>query len=143
VDECGSLNCVAMQVDQDFLPGTLALPSLRSLIVVSGHLQDLPHSVARELESLTHLCLLGNKFARIPAAVSKITTLQRLDLSFNAELQLEHSDENLLSDLPSLQHLRLAKTGTPSADAGWSQRSVGVLIAIKGRLPGLILAGFD
>lgn len=143
VDESGSLDLDTVQVDEYFLPGTLALPSLRSLIVVSGHLQDLPPSVAREMKSLTHLCLRGNKFARIPAAASMITTLQRLDLSFNADLQLEHSDVDLLSELPCLQHLRLAKKEIPSEQAGWSQRSTGVLIALKGSIPHLDLAGFE
>jgi hypothetical protein len=96
-------------------------------------------SVAGAFRRLTSLDLSSNAFTHLPVALSQITTLRTLDLSYN-NLQLEYSDADTLAALPHLQELILAKkaNGSPSHHA-FSQESVGSLIAIGRQFPSLEL----
>lgn len=87
------------------------------------------------MKSLTCLELLICQFARLPAAISQITTLRHLCLFQNEKLQLEADDVDVLAALPHLESLVLEKD--TAASSGWSERSVGILRAISERLPHL------
>jgi Leucine-rich repeat (LRR) protein len=68
---------------------------------------DFPVSWATALGSLTALDLSQNGFATVPAALSQITTLAFLDLSFNPVLGLSEEDAEILAPLCNLIALGL------------------------------------
>lgn len=113
-----------------------ALPYLKLLELSTMGLCSIPVSVASKLKRLVHLDLSSNSFTRLPSAVSKITSLQALDLSHNNDLQLVKGDENALSALPSLAVLVLKKENWDE-HYQWSAERVREIIIICKRLPQL------
>ena len=61
--------------------------------------------MAAALHHLRELDLSNNRFKQIPAAVGKVATLQALDLSRNAELELTSADLGILAALSCLASL--------------------------------------
>jgi hypothetical protein len=115
------------------------LPRLRTLVLGGMHLQDFPISVAGALKRLISLDLRCNDFGQLPAAVSRITTLESLDISSNNFLELEDGDLNTLAALPDLQILSIFKAYPSLSKSGYSQKSVWVLMDISRRFPHLKL----
>jgi len=115
------------------------LPHLRTLELLNMQLVDFPAAVAGALQRLTYLNLNKNNFQKLPAAISQITTLQSIKLTQNTPLQLEEDDLNTLAALPHLQILSLSKQDPNLSDSGFSNKSVGVLMAISRRFPHLNL----
>jgi len=103
---------------------------------------DFPPVVAGAFKRLTFLDLTCNALNRIPPALSQITTLRSLDMSYNENLQLEHSDAETLDALPYLQDLSLARRSDGPSSQAFSQNSVGCLIDIGRQFPNLNLHGF-
>jgi hypothetical protein len=93
-----------------------------------------PDAVAASLKQLTELELCKNSFNRLPSSLSKITNLQRFDLSLNEELHLEHIDVETLAALPHLREVVLRKE---AGVLGWSGRDLDVAYAVSKRLPHL------
>jgi hypothetical protein len=124
------------QVDEYLPADTPALPHPRELrLLTTNNVNVLPASVGGALKRLTLLDLANNKFARIPASVSQITTLHSLDLSYNSPLQLEGSDIATIAALPCLQALKIHMENFPF---GFScGLSPGILSAIKEQFPRL------
>ncbi len=112
-------------------------------------LTALPKSVALALKSLATLNLAGNDFTCIPTSVCLIHTLEVLDLSNNRHLQLQDRDVDTLAGLPVLKALSIRKTPEFmwsywfSSDAKLTDASVGVLLAIKERMPHLKFPGYS
>jgi len=121
-----------------------ALPHLKLLELRNLGLQSFPDCLASALNQLTSLDLSHQDLQKIQPALSQITALQTLDLSFNNGLQLEERGVEILAALLHLQSLHLSKQShcDESKDAKLSQRSVRFLFAIKARLPDLNLHGF-
>jgi Leucine-rich repeat (LRR) protein len=119
---------------------TPALQYLEVLQLGTAGNQEFPASVARALKRLTSLNLSGNKFARLPAALSIITTLQDINMIANRELQLMDSDLDTLTALSRLRILSLGRNFLKHSP-GNLEANVAVLIAIGRRLPQLELPG--
>jgi hypothetical protein len=120
-----------LQVEK-FIPlHTPALPYLRSLKLEDMRLSRFPPRLAAELQQLTHLSLACT---RLPTAVTQITTLRTLNLSWNKDLQLERSDLNVLAALP---HMRRLAVTIPRKDRLAARKYEGVVKAIGKRFPTL------
>jgi Leucine-rich repeat (LRR) protein len=128
---------VVLQVDNLLPPATAALPSLESLALVHMKHQAFPSSVAERLMSLTDLDLSGNSFGRLPAALTRISTLNTLNMSRNDDLQMEKGDSDTLAALPNLRMLLLKKADRQIKS--WSAASLAELIHISTRFPNLVL----
>lgn len=102
-----------------------------------------PPCVAGTFKRLTFLDLSCNALKRIPLALSQITTLRSLDMSYNENLQLDHSDAETLAALPYLKDLSLARRSDGPSVQAFSQKSVGCLIDIGRQFPDLVLHGFQ
>lgn len=123
------------------LPATApALPALTILVLTIGLIQDFPSSVAAALQRLQTLDLSHMKFEGISAALSQITTLKKVDLSYNDELQLKSSDVTTLAALAHSSELCLERFVDQGTDR-WYDTSEEVLIAIKESFPKLHLPG--
>jgi Leucine-rich repeat (LRR) protein len=117
-----------------------SLPYLISLQLPGLRIQSFGSSMASALMCLTSLDLSDNLFSQLPIALTQITTLENLNMSYNHELQLTDRDPTILATLP---HLRVFDASKGFDDSvGWSQQSIMSVIAIKARLPGLYLPGF-
>ena len=89
------------QEDFPLQPALLALPYLRELRLVRLDLAYFPDAVAARLCQLTALDLSHDLFQRLPAALTKITSLKALDVSKN--LLEDHEDNwHLLAALSNL-----------------------------------------
>jgi Leucine-rich repeat (LRR) protein len=85
--------------------------------MVCMRLDEFPAAVAASLTRLTWLHLGGNSFDHLPVSLSRITTLQFLNLYGNPGLQLDMGNLNTLAALPDLQRLDLCKrSGRPVED---------------------------
>lgn len=140
----GSLNAInILQVEQVFLPPAAALAKLVSMELTLG-LHSFPDCLAVALKNLRILSLVRNEFTQFPNALSQITTLQKIDLSFNSDLHLEPSDVHTLTGLPNLKELCL-KTYWSSVYGEVVIRgphaSMEVMLAIRTGLPNLLLTG--
>jgi len=124
-----------MQVASIIPPTTPALPHLRHLQLAKMGLQEFPASLACTLRRLTHLDLSCNSFHRLPAAVSKITALEELEICQNHSLELHRSDVEILAALSHLRGLGMKKWYEPGFEYGYPQSGVEVLEAIEARLP--------
>lgn len=127
-----------LQVEVYLPPTTPAFPHLTRLELVDMELKTFSSDVAAALKSLVELNLGNNSFARIPPAVSQITTLKMISLFCNPPLQLKRTDEAVIAALPSLKWLSVGKIGTSIEDAGsFTRTSVAVMRKIKARFPDL------
>jgi Leucine-rich repeat (LRR) protein len=121
-------------MDQVLPPASAALSNLEELVLFLMGTPILPVSVARALKRLRSLDLTGNNITQIPAALSLMTTLERVHLSSRLKvLQLELSDMNTLVKLPHLTKLCLGVKHCSS------QNNENVMVAIKERFPKIIL----
>jgi len=128
----------------DLLPTSAsALPHLRNLTLQALGLEDFPERVAASLQRLTSLNLAENNFARLPPALKLIGSLNDLHFHRNPRLQLEEKDVDTVAAMPHLQILYVSKSsGGANSDAGLTERSVSVLIALTKRFPNLRLPSF-
>jgi len=115
-------------------PAMPVLGYLKALKLEHMEFDAFPASLAASLRSLTELKLGHNHFTQLPGAVTLMTTLQTLDMSYNQSLQLSDSDALVLAALPLLQ----------SVDFSMERRffeSVAIPSAIKSQMPHLIVYG--
>jgi len=94
-----------------------------------------PASLAASLWRLTELKLGHNNFTQLPAALTLMTTLQILDMSYNEQLQLADSDALVLAALPHLQSVDF------SMEPRFFELSLAVPKSIKLLMPHLIVHG--
>jgi len=127
-----------LQVEVYLPPTTPAFPHMTRLELVDMELTTFSSDVAAALKCLVELNLGNNSFARIPPAVSQITTLKLISLFCNPPLQLKRTDEAVIAALPSLKWLSVGKI-VPYNDAGFSRTSVAVMKNIRARFPHLEL----
>jgi Leucine-rich repeat (LRR) protein len=128
-----------MRSNVDFIsPAAPAFSTLSILELQNLNLFGFRPTTAKALKHLAVLDLSHNKFSQLPMAVSRITTLEKLNMSYNYSLQLDTADSHILAALPNLRILDISK-GTKYV--GWSQKGIDAVIAIMERLPGLIVHG--
>lgn len=114
----------------EVLPPTVAaLSSIEELKLNSAGLQEFCSTVARSLTRLRRLVLVDNNFTRVPAALSHITTLEKIMLG-NDKMQLEPSDVNTFAALPHLNSVYLF-----CSKEGWSPSSEIVYATLQERFP--------
>jgi len=94
-----------------------------------------PASLAASLWRLTELKLGHNQFTRLPPALTLMTTLQILDMSYNEQLQLANSDALVLAALPLLQSVNFLM------EPRFFELKFAVPKSIKTLLPHLIVHG--
>ncbi len=75
-----------------------------SLVLSGQELTRVPAKIWKKLSHLESLDLSYNQIKKLPAGLSALTELRRLQLSFN---QITGIEENLLGLLPKLKHLDL------------------------------------
>ncbi len=128
----------------DLLPATTpALPHIQVLRLRGLGIADFPRALAVRMEQLTSLDLTLNRFQRIPAAISLITTLKELHYRCNPLLQLKASDIELLAALPHLTTLDISKSdGATEGGGKLTAASKRTLTALHKRLPHLRLLHF-
>jgi len=99
------------------------MPHIRKLELVDLgiNIPCLPDLVARKMAHLVHIELSKTCFARIPTALSHITTLQSLSVKDNQYLQLEESDLRTIAALPHLKKLILVSS------EGWNTKSNAII----------------
>lgn len=131
-----------LQVDQLIAPTTIGLPYLQELELSNMHWHQFSGVLAGALNSLSLLDLSGQDLTHLPPAISQITTLHTLNLSFTSSLLLQHSDVNVLAALPSLKSLEVSLTRDVPENADMWQSMMRVLSAIRARLPLLKLPGY-
>jgi len=117
-------------------PLSLAPPSLLSLELRYMELTTLPLMLTTTFMGLEELRLSWNNFTRLPAGLTKLTALSKLDLSHNRTLQLDGDDIQIVALLPSLQTLDLTKEQVHYC---WSNDSKTVMCDIRARFPRLTL----
>jgi len=132
-----------MQVDDVIAQFTPGLSHLQELELSNMHWHHFSAAVAGALSSLSLLDLSGEDLTHLPPAISHITTLQTLNLSFTSSLVLQHSDVNVLAALPNLQSLEVSLTRDVPENADMWQSMMSVLNAIRTRLPLLNLPGYE
>lgn len=116
------------------MPTTPALPHLRMMRLVGMRLiNNFPASIAGALKRLENLDLSCTDLTQLPPALSQITTLRCLDLSYNENLMLQYRDSHTLAAFPHLQRLRLETEAT----AGMSSVLADILRALQRMRPQL------
>lgn len=138
----GSNPTSVVQVNKDVLEMVLALApvNLKEVSFCMLCLETVPALVASRFRNLECLDLSHNTFARLPALLSKITTLQKVDMSFNENLQLDLSDIGRLAPLSDLKTLVLGKDVADAPLDVWSETSARVLKVLKTKLPNIEVA---
>lgn len=116
------------------------LPNLISLELTKLRIHCFCATMASSLICLTSLDLSTNWFTQLPTAVSQITTLKKLNMSHNHELQLTNRDLNLLAALSQLRLFDISNCKDLEF-TDWSQESIHTVIAIKSRMPSLVVHG--
>merc|ERR1712130_440740 len=106
-------------------PDSPALSSLQSLAVIESELQTFPLSLAAKLTRLEKLDLSHNSFDHLPPCIAQLAAIQKLDFSYNEQLQLRKGDAAMLAALSQMRLLVLKKkTGT------WSCQSMQTIILV-------------
>ena len=126
-----------LKVDGLIDPSLPALRSLRRLDISRSKISDFPPVVASNLKQLTFLDLSYNQIARIPAALTAITTLQSVSFYGNLALQLMEDDLATLQAMPCLRELRLGARDEAFGEPAYSSKSKAVFQVAAGFLPDL------
>jgi hypothetical protein len=97
-------------------------PGLATLLSLELHglrLQHFPEILANTLWRVEALSLVGSNFMKMPAALSRITTLRSLNLHGNIKLRLDASDRDTLAALTDLKELKLPSNYMEKG--GWTE----------------------
>ena len=105
-------------------------------------LTSFDQDIASRLSRLESLDLRRKYFSEVPSSLAQMTSLRKVKITANWNLQLSDGIFNIIEGLPYLECLDLDKTILHS-EARWNKATQSILSDVAARYPKLILSYDD